>query len=68
MAIVIPQAKMPNQLRGILFGQTSCINRIRYESIPRGFLLAKGENVGDDVWGDLIVKEYFNEDDNIVVV
>lgn len=43
---------------GILFGQISCINRIRYESIPRGFLLPKGENVGDDVWGDFIVKEY----------
>lgn len=68
LAIVLPQAKMPNQLRGILFGQISCINRIRYESISRDFLLAKGENVGDDVWGDLIVKEYLNEDDNIVIV
>lgn len=53
---------MPNQLRGILFGQLSCINRIRYESVPREFLVAKGEYIGDDLWGDFIVKEYFDED------
>lgn len=68
VAIVVPQAKMPNQFRGILFGQVSCINRIRYESIPRCFLVANGEDVGEDVWGDFIVKEYFDENDEMVVV
>lgn len=68
VAIIVPQAKMPNQFRGILFGQVSCINRIRYESIPRCFLIANGEDVGEDVWGDFIVKEYFDENDEIVVV
>ena len=41
LAVVVPQAKMPNQLLGILFGQISCINRLRYESTPREFLVAE---------------------------
>ena len=31
-------------------------------------LIANGEDVGEDVWGDFIVKEYFDENDEIVVV
>ena len=45
LAVVVPQAKMPNQLLGILFGQISCINRLRYESTPREFLVAKDEKI-----------------------
>lgn len=56
---------MPNQFCGILFGQLSCINRIRYESVPREFLVARGEDIRDEFWGDFIVKEYFDEDGNI---
>lgn len=48
LAVVVPQAKMPNQLKGILFGQISCINRLRYESIPREFLVAKGRRLTSD--------------------
>lgn len=59
---------MPNQLQGILFGQASCIHRLRYESIFHDFLVAKGEDVAEDVWGDVVVKEYIDEDENIVMV
>lgn len=68
LAVVVPQAKMPNQLLGILFGQISCINCLRYESTPREFLVAKGENVAEDLWGDFVIKEYVDGDGNIIVV
>lgn len=60
VAITVPQAKMPNQFWGILFSQVSCINQIRYESIPCCSLIVNGKDVGEDVWRDFIVKEYFN--------
>lgn len=65
---VVALQKMPHQLQGILFGQASCINRLRYESIPREFLVAKGENVAEDIWGDFVIKEYVDDDGNIIVV
>lgn len=39
-AIIVPQNKMPNWLRVILFRKLPCVNRIRYESVLRDFLVA----------------------------
>lgn len=65
LAVVVPQAKMPNQLLGILFGQISCINRLRYESTsPRISRRERRENI----WGDFVIKEYVDGDGNIIVV
>lgn len=68
VAVVMPQNKMPNQLLGILFGQCACIDRLRYESIPRCIIQAKGEEIGDEFWGDIVVKEFLDGDDKVVVL
>jgi hypothetical protein len=66
IAMVVPKTKMPNQRVGILFGQFLCIDRLAYHSIPRQTLQAKGENVPEKIWGDIVVREYLNEDDEVV--
>lgn len=68
VALVVPKEILPNQRSGILFGQTQCIDRLMYRSIPRSLLQAKGENVTDDIWGDIVVEEYLDMDDRIVIL
>jgi hypothetical protein len=62
----MPKTKMPNEMAGILLGQRLCIDRLSYHSIPRLMLLAKGEDVAEDLWGDIIATEYLNVDGDIV--
>ncbi|OBT69092.1 hypothetical protein VE03_01391 [Pseudogymnoascus sp. 23342-1-I1] len=50
---VIPREQMPNQSSIIIFGQRQCI--------PRSILVAKGEDIAEDIWGDLVVYEYIDE-------
>lgn len=66
IATVVPKVQMPNQLVGILFGQSSCIDRLTLRMIPRPILLAKGEDISEEFWGDIIVEEYVNVDNEIV--
>ncbi|KAB8227073.1 uncharacterized protein BDW43DRAFT_317188 [Aspergillus alliaceus] len=66
VAVIIPKAKMPNERVGVLFGQSSCIDRLSLRSIPRRMLLAKGAVVSDEFWGDIVAEEYLNLDDEIV--
>lgn len=68
IAWVVPKSKIPNERVGVLFGQLECINRLQYESIPASILSSDGEDLEDNVWGDLILKRYLNEDDEIVTV
>lgn len=66
VALVVPKTKMPNEMAGILFGQRLCIDQLSYHSIPRLMLLAKGEDVAENLWGDIIATEYLNADGDIV--
>ncbi|KAI9371371.1 hypothetical protein BJX61DRAFT_511741 [Aspergillus egyptiacus] len=50
---------------GVLFGQSSCIDRLIIRSIPRLILQAKGEEIPAEFWGDIVVEEYLNLDDEI---
>jgi len=66
IAVVVPASKMPNQWVGILFGQRQCIDRIIYQSIPRAMLQAKGEDIAENIWGDIFATEYLNSEGEIV--
>ncbi|PKX96066.1 uncharacterized protein P174DRAFT_450380 [Aspergillus novofumigatus IBT 16806] len=66
VAVIMPKAKMPNKLVGVLFGQFSCIDRLSLRAIPRQILLAKGEEISEEHWGDIVAEEYLNLDDEIV--
>jgi hypothetical protein len=66
VAVIVPKANMPNKLVGILFGQLSCIDRLSLRAIPRQLLIAKGEEISDEHWGDIVAEEYLNLDDEIV--
>jgi hypothetical protein len=68
VGFVVPKARMPNEYEGIIFGQNLCIDRLVYRSIPRHILHARGLNIGDDVWGDIIVEQYLDLDDMLVSI
>lgn len=68
VARIVPKAKMPNNYCGVLFGQCMCIDRLSYFSIPRRLLQAKGSIIPESCWGDIIVSEYLDEEDNIVEI
>jgi hypothetical protein len=56
--LIVPQARMPNSLVGVLFGQSGGIDRLSLQMRPRHILQAKGEQVPENVWGDIILDEY----------
>ncbi|KAJ5566047.1 hypothetical protein N7535_007685 [Penicillium sp. DV-2018c] len=66
IALIVPRAKMPNQLLGILFGQITCIDRLSLQAIPRRILLAKRENISEEFWGDIVLNEYLDFQDEVV--
>jgi hypothetical protein len=66
IALVVPSSVVPKQRVGVIFGQKHCIDCMSYRSIPRRILKAKGEDVDDEIWGDLVVDEFVNEDGNVV--
>ena len=66
IALVVPKSIVPNQRVGVLFGQKHCMDCMSYRSIPRRILIAKGQDVDDEIWGDLVIDEFINEDDEIV--
>ncbi|KAJ5092319.1 hypothetical protein NUU61_007189 [Penicillium alfredii] len=68
VACVVPTSQMPNERVGVLFGQSSCIDRFNLRLIPRRILEAKGEEISGGVWGDIMVKEYLNMDDEVVTL
>jgi hypothetical protein len=68
IAWVLSHLDMPNERVGILFGQSQCIDRLVYRTIPRSALQAKGEDITKDFWGDIIVEEYVNGYDELSAV
>ncbi|OBT50616.1 hypothetical protein VE04_09560 [Pseudogymnoascus sp. 24MN13] len=65
---VIPKEKMPNGSSYIILGQSAFINAMDCRSIPRSILRAKGMDISDDVWGDIVVYEYIDEFGDLVTV
>jgi hypothetical protein len=66
IVMVVPKSEMPNEFVGIILGQSFCIDRLAYRSVPRCILKARGEDVADDVWGDIVAEEYIDEEENHV--
>jgi hypothetical protein len=66
IALVVPNSVVPNQRVGVILVQKHCIDCMSYRSIPRRILKAKGEDVDDEIWGDLVVDEFVNEDGDVV--
>jgi hypothetical protein len=62
IAMVVPKSVVPNERVGILFGQQQCIDRISYHSIPRRILEAKGEDIKEELWGDIVLDEFIDVD------
>lgn len=60
VAMVLPASQMPNKRVGVLFGQASCIDRLSLRLVPRSILRAKGEEVSEEFWGDIVVDDYLN--------
>lgn len=65
VVMIVPAAHLPNGLVGILFGQSSCINRLNAQMTPRSVLIARGQETSDQVWGEITVTEYVNVDGEI---
>ncbi|KAL9607087.1 MAG: hypothetical protein Q9167_007968 [Letrouitia subvulpina] len=69
---VTPLDRIPNRRSGIILGQTGFIDQMLYESIPRKILEKRGKSVEDSEcvedseWGDINIKAYVNDDDEIV--
>jgi hypothetical protein len=63
--LVVPKSVMPDERIGILFGQLQCIDRISYHSSPRCILQAKGEDISEEMWGDIVIDGYVDEDDKL---
>jgi hypothetical protein len=58
----------PTQGIKITSGQKQCINCLNYRSIPASILRAKGEQVDDEIWGEMAIKETANKDGDLVSV
>lgn len=61
VAKVVAKEKMPNRHVGVLFGEGLCIDRLNVRNIPREILLAKGEDIEEGFWGDIVIDEYVND-------
>lgn len=59
---------MPNERIGVLFGQSSCIDRLNLRLIPQRILEAKGEEISEEFWGDIMAEEYLNMDGEVVTL
>ena len=66
IALVVPKDKLPNKFEGVIFGQSGCIDRLAYRSIPREILRARGSDIEDGMWGEIILEEYLNMEGELV--
>lgn len=66
IALVCPRHLMPDHYSGILFGQSGCIDSLVYTSTPRKILLLQGEEVSNDIWGDITLSAYADMFDNVL--
>ena len=65
IVMVVPKSVVPNERIGILLGQLQCIDRISYHSSPRRVLEAKGEEINEEMWGDIVIDGYVDNDDKL---
>jgi hypothetical protein len=63
---VVPRSSVPNQRIGIILGQNGFIDQLMYTAVPRCFLAEGGEDVPQEVWGDIIVHQYVNPEWEVV--
>ena len=63
---VVPLDSIPNQRSGIILGQNSVIDSFQYSSKPRKTLIARGEEVPNTVWGDIVIDGYVSVDGNYI--
>lgn len=57
---VLPISHIPNRRSGIILGQQAFMAMMVVRCIPRYILIAKGEQVADNEWGDIEVEEYID--------
>jgi len=51
-------SSLPNGRSGVILGQSGFLNRMVWTSIPRIVLEMRGEDVGDNFWGDIHLSEH----------
>lgn len=66
VALIMPRSRMPNKLLGILFGQLTCIDRLSLQMTPRRILLARNQNIPEEFWGDIVLDQYLDSQDEVV--
>ncbi|TAQ84865.1 hypothetical protein B7494_g6804 [Chlorociboria aeruginascens] len=70
IVLVVPKTVVPNERVGVIFGQSECINRMHYESVPRSILMKeavnKEEKIEETIWGDIIIHKMLNQDDELI--
>lgn len=57
---VLPVSHIPNSRSGIILGQQAFMAMMVVRCVPRYILIAKGEQVADNEWGDIVVEEYID--------
>ena len=58
IAIVRPSSRLPNNFSGVILGQHSLLNSLKYEITPARVLRAQGHTVEDHTWGDISIHGY----------
>ena len=53
-------SSLPNGRSGVILGQSGFLNRMVWTSVPRIVLEMRGEDVGDNFWGDIHMTEYID--------
>lgn len=53
---LMPVSEIPNGRSGVILGQNGFLDRMVIRSIPRAILEARGEQVDERFWGDIVVE------------
>ena len=64
---VMPVEKIPNQRSGIILGQKTFLECMAYRTIPRRILVLKGEEVDEKFWGDIILEENMDVEEETLI-
>ena len=64
--LVVPRRSVPNEYVGAIIGQRGFIDRLQYRSVPKKILIAMGETSVGNVWGDIILEQYLDLDDELI--
>ena len=66
--VVGPRRAIPNGRVGIVLRQKGLLKRITYRSVPREILKARGNDVEEGVWGDIVIEEHLTLDDELIIL